>query len=92
MVLAAGLGTRLRPLALVRAKPALPVAGEPIIRRILRWIVANGAANVTLNLHHLPETVTAVVGDGSDLGARVRYCWEQPTILGSAGGSRSIWS
>ena len=88
MVLTAGLGTRLRPLTLVRAKPALPVAGEPIIRRILRWIVANGAANVTLNLHHLPETLTTVVGDGSDLGARVRYCWEQPTILGSAGGPR----
>ena len=88
MVLAAGLGTRLRPLTLVRAKPALPVAGEPIIRRILRWLVATGVVNVTLNLHHLPETVTAVVGDGSDLGARVRYSWEQPTILGSAGGPR----
>lgn len=88
MVLAAGLGTRLRPLTEVRAKPALPVAGEPIIRRILRWLVANGVANVTLNLHHLPDTVTAVVGDGSDLGTRVRYSWEQPTILGSAGGPR----
>jgi mannose-1-phosphate guanylyltransferase len=87
MVLAAGLGTRLRPLTEVRAKPALPVAGEPIIRRILRWLVANRVVNVTLNLHHLPETVTAVVGDGGDLGARVRYSWE-PTILGSAGGPR----
>ena len=88
MVLAAGLGTRLRPLTEVRAKPALPVAGEPIIRRILRWLVANGVVNVTLNLHHLPETVTALVGDGGDLGAAVRYSWEQPTILGSAGGPR----
>ena len=88
MVLAAGLGTRLRPLTEVRAKPALPVAGEPIIRRILRRLVAHGIVNVTVNLHHLPETVTAVVGDGGDLGARVRYSWEQPTILGSAGGPR----
>ena len=88
MVLAAGFGTRLRPLTLVRAKPALPVAGEPIIRRILRWLAANGVVNVTLNLHHLPETVTAVVGDGRDLGSSVRYSWEQPTILGSAGGPR----
>jgi NDP-sugar pyrophosphorylase family protein len=40
-----------------------------------------------LNLHHLPETITAQVGDGSDLGARVRYSFESP-VLGSAGGPR----
>lgn len=88
LVLAAGLGTRLQPLTLVRAKPALPVGGEPLARRIVRWLVANGVTNVTLNLHHLPETVTHVLGDGSDLGAHVRYSWEQPVILGSAGGPR----
>ena len=41
-----------------------------------------------LNLHHRPETIAAVVGDGNDLGARVRYSWEQPAVLGSAGGPR----
>ncbi|HEX7793908.1 MAG TPA: sugar phosphate nucleotidyltransferase [Vicinamibacterales bacterium] len=88
LVLAAGLGSRLQPLTSVRAKPAMPVAGEPIARRIIHWLVANGVANVTINLHHLPETITKAVGDGSDLGARARYSWEQPTILGSAGGPR----
>jgi NDP-sugar pyrophosphorylase family protein len=88
LVLTAGLGTRLRPLTFVRAKPAIPVAGEPIIRRIIRWLVANAVTEVTLNLHHLPETVARVVGDGSDLGASVRYSWEQPAVLGSAGGPR----
>jgi mannose-1-phosphate guanylyltransferase len=88
LVLAAGLGTRLQPLTSVRAKPAIPVGGEPIARRIIRWLVANGVTNVTINLHHLPETITNAVGDGSDLGARARYSWEQPTILGSAGGPR----
>jgi mannose-1-phosphate guanylyltransferase len=88
LLLTAGLGTRLRPLTLVRAKPAIPVAGEPLIRRIIRWLVGNGVVNLTLNLHHMAETVTRVVGDGSDLGARVRYSWEQPTVLGSAGGPR----
>ncbi len=88
LVLAAGYGTRLEPLTSVRAKPAIPVAGQPIPRRIIRWLVANGVADVTINLHHLPETVTGAVGDGSDLGARTRYSWEQPTILGSAGGPR----
>ena len=39
LVLTAGLGTRLRPLTDVRAKPAIPVAGEPMIRRIIAWLV-----------------------------------------------------
>jgi NDP-sugar pyrophosphorylase family protein len=88
LVLTAGLGTRLHPLTEVRAKPAIPVAGEPMARRIIRWLVDGGARDVTLNLHHLPETLTALVGDGSDLGASIRYSWEQPQVLGSAGGPR----
>jgi len=88
MVLAAGLGTRLRPLTDVRAKPAIPVAGEPIIRRIITWLVSQGVDDLVLNLHHRPQTLTAVVGDGTDLAARVRYSWEQPRLLGSAGGPR----
>jgi mannose-1-phosphate guanylyltransferase len=88
LLLTAGLGTRLRPLTDVRAKPAIPVAGEPIIRRIIAWLVSQGVRDLVLNLHHRPETLTARVGDGGDLGARVRYSWEQPRVLGSAGGPR----
>jgi mannose-1-phosphate guanylyltransferase len=88
MLLTAGLGTRLRPLTAVRAKPAVPVAGEPLVRRIARWLAASGVTDLVLNLHHLPVTVAAVMGDGSDLGVRLRYSWEQPDILGSAGGPR----
>jgi NDP-sugar pyrophosphorylase family protein len=88
LVLTAGLGTRLRPLTDVRAKPAIPVAGEPIVRRIIAWLAANGVGDLVLNLHHRPDTLTAVVGDGSDLAVRVRYSWEQPMVLGSAGGPR----
>jgi mannose-1-phosphate guanylyltransferase len=88
LLLTAGLGTRLHPLTAVRAKPAIPVAGEPMARRIIRWLAGSGVHTVVLNLHHLPETITAVVGDGSDLGVRARYSWEQPAILGSAGGPR----
>jgi mannose-1-phosphate guanylyltransferase len=88
LVLTAGLGTRLRPLTDVRAKPAIPVAGEPMIRRIVRWLVSRGVDDLVLNLHHRPETLTACLGDGRDLGARVRYSWELPRILGSAGGPR----
>jgi NDP-sugar pyrophosphorylase family protein len=72
----------------VRAKPAIPVAGEPLVRRIIAWLAENGVTELVLNLHHLPASLTAVVGDGSDLSARVRYSWEQPVVLGSAGGPR----
>jgi mannose-1-phosphate guanylyltransferase len=88
LVLAAGLGTRLRPLTLARAKPAMPIGGEPLVRRILRWLAHEQVHDVVINLHYLPHTITALVGDGSDLGLRVRYSWEQPLILGSAGGPR----
>jgi NDP-sugar pyrophosphorylase family protein len=87
LVLTAGLGTRLRPLSFVRAKGALPLAGEPLARRILRWLHQAGVRDAVLNLHHLPHTLTAAIGDGSDIGVRVRYSWETP-VLGSAGGPR----
>jgi NDP-sugar pyrophosphorylase family protein len=88
LVLTAGLGTRLEPLTRVRAKPAVPVGGEPIVRRILRWLARQHVTEVVLNLHHLPQTLSSRVGDGSDLGVHVRYSWEQPEVLGSAGGPR----
>lgn len=91
LVLTAGLGTRLHPLTCIRAKAAIPVNGEPLVARIIRWLVAHGLTDLVLNLHHRPETIAALVGDGSDLGARARYSWEQP-ILGSAGGPRHALS
>ena len=87
LVLTAGLATRLRPLSLVRAKAALPVAGHPLIIRILRALRAAGVTDAVLNLHHLPQTLTRIVGDGTELDMRVRYSWENP-VLGSAGGPR----
>lgn len=87
LVLAAGLGTRLRPLSLVRAKAALPVGDDVLVRRVLRWLHAAGIRRVVLNLHHQPATITPHVGDGRDLGLDVRYSWEAQ-VLGSAGGPR----
>lgn len=87
LVLTAGLATRLRPLSLVRAKAALPVAGQPLVHRILRQLAAAAVEDVVLNLHHLPQSITKQVGDGSELGVRVRYSWEDP-VLGSAGGPK----
>ncbi|MEQ1726867.1 MAG: nucleotidyltransferase family protein [Vicinamibacterales bacterium] len=87
LLLTAGLGTRLHPLTSVRAKPAIPVAGAPMVVRIMTWLRGAGITDVVLNLHHLPESITTIIGDGSDLGVRARYSWE-PVVLGSAGGPR----
>jgi NDP-sugar pyrophosphorylase family protein len=92
VVLAAGIGTRLRPLTYARAKPAIPVAGVPLIRRTLGWLASHGVTDIVINLHYLPDTIAAAAGDGGDLGVRVRYSWEQPRILGSAGGVRQALS
>lgn len=85
LVLTAGLGTRLQPLSSVRAKPALPVAGTPLVSRILRWLKHAGIQRVVLNLHHRADTITSIAGDGSRYGLDLRYSWET-SILGSAGG------
>ncbi len=87
LILAAGLGSRCRPLTYVRAKPALPVAGKPLIERLVRHLVSSGTTDIVVNLHHKPETIEKVLGDGLSLGARIRYSRER-TVLGSAGGPR----
>jgi mannose-1-phosphate guanylyltransferase len=90
-VLTAGLGTRLQPLTSWRAKPALPVAGRTLVERIIDGLASQGVRDLILNLHHLPETITAIIGDGAGHDVGVRYSFEQP-LLGSAGGPRRAFS
>src|SRR5215831_8681674 len=87
VVLTAGLGTRLDPLTRLVAKPAVPVGDRALIEHVLAWLRSQGISDVVLNLHHRPETITGIVGDGTHLGLRVRYSWER-AILGSGGGPR----
>ena len=87
LVLTAGLGTRLRPLSLVRAKAALPVGGDVLVGIILKELAKAGVRDAVLNLHHLPASITARIGDGATYGVHVRYSWET-SVLGSAGGPR----
>ncbi|MEW6363052.1 MAG: NDP-sugar synthase [Acidobacteriota bacterium] len=85
MVLAAGLGTRMRPLSDILAKPAIPVGARSLIQWSLLHLESQGVEEVVINLHHLPESIRARVGDGSEFGLRVSYSFE-PDILGTAGG------
>jgi mannose-1-phosphate guanylyltransferase len=87
LVLTAGRGTRLDPLTRIVAKAAVPLGDRTLIEHVLAWVRAQGVRDVVLNLHHLPATITSIVGHGAHLGLSVRYSWEQP-LLGSAGGPR----
>ena len=86
IVLAAGLGERLRPLTSEIPKPLLPVAGRPLIEYSLELLGRCGVREVVINLHHLHEQISAALGDGSGLGIRIRYSIEMPEILGTGGG------
>ena len=89
MVLAAGLGTRMRPLTLLRAKPALPVLNRPLIQWTLDLLARHGVTEVIVNLHHLPKTMVRAVGDGRALGLDVAWSREV-RILGTGGGPRKV--
>lgn len=85
MLLAAGLGTRLRPLTLTTPKPLLPLDGALLIDHQLRYLKQAGITEVMINLHHLGVKIQEHVGDGAAFGLRVRYS-EEPEILGTGGG------
>jgi NDP-sugar pyrophosphorylase family protein len=87
MVLAAGLGTRLRPLTDTCPKPMIPIAGRPLLEHVLRLLCRHGFDDVVVNLHHLPEVIRGHVGDGSRWGVRLSYSYE-PRLLGTAGAVR----
>lgn len=87
LILSAGTGTRLDPLTRLVAKPAVPLAGPTLIERVIGWLTAAGVSDVVINLHHRPETIAAVIGDGASLGVRVQDLWERE-VLGLAGGPR----
>jgi NDP-sugar pyrophosphorylase family protein len=91
MVLAAGLGTRLRPLTEDKPKCLVPLAGRPLIGWTLEWLRRAGVTECVINLHYLPEKVQQYVGDGSGYGLRVTYSYE-PELLGTAGAVNKVAS
>lgn len=89
LVLCAGEGSRLRPLTLTRPKPLIEVGGSPLVAHALRWLRSFGIRDVAINLHYLPETITTVLGDGSQYGVAITYSYEE-TLLGTAGAARQL--
>jgi NDP-sugar pyrophosphorylase family protein len=85
MILAAGLGTRLRPLTLERAKPAVPLLGTPLMIRLLETLMENTIHAFRINLHHLPHTIEQLFNVSPWDSIPVSFSHE-PSILGTAGG------
>lgn len=87
MILAAGLGTRLRPLTETTPKPLVEVAGHPLVAYGIGLLRAAGIEDVVVNLHHLGDQVERALGDGSRFGVRLHYSREE-TLLDTGGGIR----
>jgi dTDP-glucose pyrophosphorylase len=83
VVMAAGEGTRLRPLTERWPKPILPIDGRPVIATLLRELANAGCERVTVVTGYLAEQVEELVGDGSGFLLDVRFA-RQPGVLGSA--------
>lgn len=88
MILAAGLGTRLRPLTFERAKPAIPLLGKPLVVRLIEKLSAEGIGPYRLNLHHLPDSVGRLFNATPWDTLPVSFSHE-PIILGTAGGLKA---
>jgi mannose-1-phosphate guanylyltransferase len=89
MVMAAGLGTRLRPLTYEVPKPMVPLVNRPVMEHILELLPPHGFTEVISNLHWFPDTIRNRIGDGSALGIELTYSHEDE-LLGTAGGVRNV--
>lgn len=84
MILAAGYGTRMFPLTVDRAKPALPFLNRPLVGYVAAYLSSFGVREVLVNLHHQGDSVRRALGDGSHFGVRTHFI-EEPEILGTGG-------
>jgi mannose-1-phosphate guanylyltransferase len=91
MLLCAGFGTRLGALSDERPKPMLPVCDVPIVRYGIANLVGHGITELVINVHHRGDVIEREIGDGSRLGAHVRYSREA-VILGTGGGLKHALS
>lgn len=87
MILAAGFGTRMRPLTLETPKPLLPVADMPLIEWHIHAIKAAGISNIVINCAWLADKLMAAIGDGSQYGVNISWSREDEA-LETAGGIR----
>ena len=80
MILAAGLGSRMRPLTDHTPKPMLKVAGKPLIEHQVIKLVEAGVKQVVINTAYLAEQIEEYLGDGSRLGCEIQYSREDEPL------------
>jgi len=84
VILAGGLGTRLRPYTFLLPKPMLPVGPKPIMEHILGWLKESGISDVVVSTGYLGRMIAEYFGDGEPWGIRLTYA-TSPHPLGTAG-------
>jgi NDP-sugar pyrophosphorylase family protein len=89
MIVAAGLGTRLRPLTELRPKPALPVRGIPLVAYTLALLARHGVTEVIINTHHLPDILMDAARRSCPSGIELRFSIEAE-LLDTGGGIRRV--
>jgi len=98
MILAAGKGTRVRPLTDEIPKPMIPIIGKPVMEYLVEELARHGFNDIMVNVSHLPEKIESYFGNGERFGVEVGYSFEghiedgviQSTAVGSAGGLKRI--
>lgn len=86
MILAAGKGTRLRPLTLTTPKPLVEVGGQPLIVWHIKALKAAGIDDIIINTSWLSDKLMAALGDGSQYGVKIHWSVEDGEPLETAGG------
>ncbi len=89
VILAAGLGTRLKPYTDTMPKPMIPILGKPMLQWHVEQFKKHGVTEFFFNLHYLPHVIKNYFGDGSKFGVKITYNFE-PVILGTAGGVKAF--
>lgn len=84
VILAGGMGTRLRPLTLNTPKPIVPIGNQPFLLRQINALKKAGISEIILSLNYQPTAIQEVLGDGSDFDVNLKYVIE-PVPLGTAG-------
>lgn len=90
MILAAGEGTRLRPLTTALPKPMVPIVGTPLLARTLVWLSGEGVTEAAINLYHRPQSIPDYFGS-EFAGIRLHYFFED-ALRGTAGGVKAAQS
>jgi NDP-sugar pyrophosphorylase family protein len=91
MILAAGMGTRLRPLTNDRPKALVEVAGHPMLEIVLRRLMAAGVREVVINTHHFADMISRYLEMNQNFGMRVEVSHEDELLDSGGGLKRAAW-